>query len=148
MSVLEELQRGVGQALRETFRAVGAKYRYTAITDRTTDPPTQATVDIFMNPTPLVKMRERLGGRFQEFLASGAQLAAEALPVFVVSRNSLEISSGVFHEPNTDDVFQELDSNDVLTGQVFEVVQVTAIGGKAGGYFLTVVTKFHDKASG
>lgn len=146
---LAELQRGLGRALKEIHKAGGFQVRYRAVINRTVDPVTTENLDIFIQPTPNVRVREKVGGRVQDVFASGAQLSAEALPVFAASRQALLLADGVtFHVPTTQDTFQELDSSGSPTGDIFEVIQVTAIGGRAAGYFLSVVNQSSDQAQG
>ena len=100
-----------------------------------------------MNPTPTVHQRERMGGRWQEVLGAAANLAREAQPVFVVSREDLKVA-GVFNDPTTDDTFQELDSAGSPTGATFYVQQTTPVGFLPGGFLLLVRAKFHDAPGG
>ena len=138
---LDEIQRGIGQALKEVHHTGGFKVRYTLVTNRTTDPLTTVNLDIWVQPMPQVRNRERIGGRWQE------ALSAAALPVYIVSRESLKVS-GIYYEPTTDDTFRELNSSGNPTGPTFHIEQITTIGGRAAGWMLTVVTQFHDKAGG
>lgn len=150
---LRQIQKAGERVLKRAHRIAGVKFRYFLVTDRTTDPLTVvnagAGVDIFMQPTPLVRIREAgpANSRFQEVLSAAGNLSAEALPVFILSRRDLFIG-GVQFEPTTDDQFQELTLAGALTGSLFDVVQITSIGSKAMGFFITAVTQFHEASKG
>ena len=145
-----ELQRGLGRALKQIHKAGGSKLRYQLITDLTDPNNNKSTLDIFAQLTPLVQVREILGGRWTEVLSAAGTLSAEALPVFIVSRESLKIGP-TFHDPTFLDSFQKLDISvvpNVVTGPTFFINQITAIGGEEAGWFLTTVAKFRDHARG
>ena len=141
------VERVLGKALKIAHQLGGYKARYTLVTDRTTDPPTTSVLDIYMNPTPTVHDRQRVGGRFQEVMSAAGNLSAEALPIFGVSRENLKVGT-TYHDPTTDDFFQALDKSGVVEGPRFDVQQTTPIGFIPGGWLLQVKSVFHSAPSG
>ena len=146
MPWLEELQRGLGDALREIHGSAGHEVRYQLVTDLTTDPLVPTQLDIFMEPTPLSKLREIFGGRWQEVLGAGGLISPAAQPFFVVSRESLKVNDVLF-DPSLHDTFRRLEGG-VETGTRFRVNNTIGLSGLEPGFFLTVTTKFRDEARG
>ncbi len=147
---VSELQKSLGRALKSIHKIEGTKVRYTLITD-TTDPKNNNTVlDIFVHLTEQVRMREAFQGRITESLSAAGILSAEALPVYVVSRESLKIGT-TFHKPTIFDSFRELDatvSPNVPVGPTLFVQQITNIGGLPTGFRLLTVAKFSEHVRG
>jgi len=143
MGLLTQIQKAEQRALRVVHRVLGFKVVYTHVTDLTVDPFPTTDLTIFLAPTPRVKKREKVGGSWEESLDVGGTLSAEALPVYVLSRQDLKVA-GTFREPTTMDSFVEFGT----TSPIFYVDRTTEIGQRPAGWFLTVTTKFRASGAG
>ena len=164
MPWLFELQRGVGKCIEQIYRGAGFQVKYSFVADRTTNPLVRVVFDIFVQPTPTVKLRQVLGGRYQEILASQLALGAENLPVYAVSRESLRFDSAnrhssdssfdrdteVFKTPTTDDFFQRLKEDGTVedADEELRVNQIVPIGAVPAGFFLLTERVFTNTGKG
>lgn len=139
----EQIQKGVALAHKNIARLKGRRFVYTLVTDDTANPLGTEDITLFMQATPLVQLKNKVDGRIFDTLVAAGNLSAEALPVFILDRGSLKSSTGEFRDPTTFDSFK-----DVGGTQEFFVFQFTSIGSSAAGWFLTVTTKFVERARG
>ena len=138
-----QIQRALGRGLKLAHRSGGFRVTYKQVRDATTDPHTTSNLTVYVQPTPLVKQRELVGNRWREVLAAGGNLSAEALPVFVISREYLKVS-GTYYDPTLFDEFVKFGT----TTPVFRVYQTTALGGEAPGWFLSTRVIFREYLPG
>jgi len=148
-NLLKELQTSMGLAMQEIHRVGGFQVDYTLVTDTTKDPMTIANgaavllSGIFIQPTTKVRVKELLGGRWRESLSAAAVLSAEALPVFIISREALKVS-GTFRIPTHHDSFVETGT----TSPIFRIQQITGVSAVEPGFIISASTIFRSFASG
>lgn len=142
MGIMEDLQDFRSDVKDLVNEILWKDYTYTLQTVLSADPPTTTNITIYMKPTPLVKVLEMVGGRLAEVLSAAANLSAEALPVFLVSRKAFVVS-GTQYTPQIGDTFVEVGGS-----QKFYVNSVVGDSGVEAGYFLTVTTEFQHYAGG
>ena len=84
---------------------------------------------IAIQPTPLVRVKEIVGGRVQEIMSAAGNLSAEALPIFLISRPVLvDPATGTQHEPTFKDSFVALNElGTIEVGTVVRGLQITEI---------------------
>lgn len=147
MGYLFPLRRGLEQAIAAIHRVGGFTVNYTLARDTSIEGMNTIVFSgIAIQPTPLVRVREELGGRRTEAMSAAGNLSAEALPIFLVSRPVLfDPVLGVQHTPTFKDSFVSLNELGTLeVGTTFKIIQITEIAGVTPGWFITTVTQFRD----
>lgn len=140
--VSPQLQKSLGRFLKVWLRVKNRfQVNYTLVKDLTNVSGSTEALTIFLGKTPSVEITELFAGRAVTFKPSGGALAQEALPLFLVSRESLKVGS-TFHVPTKFDSFVEVGT----TAPIYFVREIETIGEDAAGYRLTVTTEFNQYA--
>lgn len=141
---LKVVQRASGRALLNVHRAGGFRVDYTLARDTTVEGMSSIVLaGIYIWPTPLVKEKVLQGNQTLEVMSAAGNLSAEALPIFMISREALKIN-GVFFDPTFHDEFVETGT----TKPIFRVIQITDIAAPEPGWFITTSTVFRSRATG
>ncbi len=141
----KQLQKGLGRFTKQWYRVANRfKVDYTVVTDLT-DVANNKTLfsGIFLKKTPAVKSQEFDIGRTVTIKPGGGTLSQEALPIFLVSRESLKTGT-TYHEPTKFDTFVETGT----TEPKFYIKDIETVGEDAAAYRLTVTTIFNEHAGG
>lgn len=140
----EQIAKGLGRVFFQSYRVFDRfQVTYSLVKDLTDVEGSKVDLTIYLKKTPSLKVTEKQGGRRVTLKPSGGQLSQEALPIFLVARESLK-SGGVFYEPSNFDEFVEVGT----TEPIFYVKEWETIGEVAAGYRLTVTTDFNEFAGG